>query len=304
MRCLYTLAFVAALLTIAHANSRESFVGRRVLAKSRAGTVYRDERGRKVEVGKIGDSVVEVLDETEGWLKVRDGREPAWLAKTDVVPLDDAVLYFTRRIRAAPNDAWNHAQRGLAQRLAQKWPDAVNDYTQAITLEPGEAGFLVHRAQVFSDLHRPDEAIADTTEAIRIDPGNATAHFLRGTLLLAKKDYRRALVDLHLTVSVLPQHTDALDRLAWIWATCPRPELRNGPQAVRAAEQACKLTDWKDPDRLATLAAACAEAGKFPDAIKLQQRVVELSPRGDDKALRGARQRLALYTDKKPLRSE
>jgi tetratricopeptide (TPR) repeat protein len=304
MRCLSTLAFVAALLTIAHANSQESFVGRRVLAKRRAVSVYRDEGGRKVEVGKVGDSVVEVLDDNEGWLKVRHGREPAWLVKSDVVPLDGAVAYFTRRIRAAPTDAWNYAQRGLAGRLAQKWPDAVKDYTQAITLDPGEAGFLVRRAQVYSDLHRPDEAIADYTEAIRIDPSNATAHFHRGTLFLAKKDYPRAFAGFQQTVNLLPQHIDALDRLAWVWATCPRSEWRNGPQAVRAAEQACKLSDWKDPDRLATLAAAYAEAGDFPQAIKWQQRVVELTARGDDEALRSARLRLALYTDKKPFHSE
>jgi hypothetical protein len=38
----------------------------------------------------------------------------------------------------------------------------------------------------------------------------------------------------------------------------------------------CKLTDWVDPDNLATLAAAYAEAGTYGEAVKWQQRAISL----------------------------
>jgi hypothetical protein len=56
--------------------------------------------------------------------------------------------------------------------------------------------------------------------------------------------------------------------LAWILATAPSAELRNGAEAVRLAERADALTGHKQPTILAALDAAYAEAGRFDDAIK------------------------------------
>ena len=43
------------------------------------------------------------------------------------------------------------------------------------------------------------------------------------------------------------------------------------------ATKACKLTGWKNPNYLATLAAAFAEAGNFDDAVKWEEKAIELS---------------------------
>jgi len=40
---------------------------------------------------------------------------------------------------------------------------------------------------------------------------------------------------------------EALERLAWIAATDPRPEYRNGTEAVNLAQRACELTEPKQP---------------------------------------------------------
>ena len=58
-----------------------------------------------------------------------------------------------------------------------------------------------------------------------------------------------------------------LDELAWLLATYPDSNSRDGAEAVRLAERACALTDRRVPAFLATLAAAYAEAGDFPRAI-------------------------------------
>jgi Flp pilus assembly protein TadD len=59
--------------------------------------------------------------------------------------------------------------------------------------------------------------------------------------------------------------------MVWILATTANPEFRNGPEAVRMAERACELTGQKDSEKLKTLAAAYAEAGRFPEAITTAQ---------------------------------
>ena len=51
----------------------------------------------------------------------------------------------------------------------------------------------------------------------------------------------------------------------------------NGPQALSMADSACKLTSNKDAQKLKTLAAAYAEVGRFPDAIKTAQTARDLA---------------------------
>jgi hypothetical protein len=68
------------------------------------------------------------------------------------------------------------------------------------------------------------------------------------------------------------QFTNALNNLAWLLATAPDDQVRDGSRAVELAERACQLTGWKHPVLMGTLAAAYAEAGRFDDAVKMAER--------------------------------
>jgi tetratricopeptide (TPR) repeat protein len=60
-----------------------------------------------------------------------------------------------------------------------------------------------------------------------------------------------------------------LNNLAWMLATAREPGLRDGREAVRLATRAIELTDSRQPVVFGTLAAACAQAGQFPEAVKM-----------------------------------
>ena len=101
--------------------------------------------------------------------------------------------------------------------------------------------------------------------------------------------YREAL-------KLRPAFPAALNNLAWILAANLDPQLRNGPEAVKFAEQACQLTESKEPLLVGTLAAAYAEAGRFPEAIQLASRALEFANNKGDKTLADVlRSRLKLY---------
>ena len=70
---------------------------------------------------------------------------------------------------------------------------------------------------------------------------------------------------------------------------------------MRLAEQACELTQYEDPDKLDTLAAAYAEVGRFADAVATARRALRAA---DPKSqLAGeVRERLALYEAQQPFR--
>ena len=63
--------------------------------------------------------------------------------------------------------------------------------------------------------------------------------------------------------------------------------------------KACELTEWKHADVIEALAAACAEARRFEEAVKWEKKALELSQfnKADDEK---ARLRLKLYEQRKP----
>ncbi len=90
----------------------------------------------------------------------------------------------------------------------------------------------------------------------------------------------------------------ALGGAAWLLATCPDPEVRDGPRAVEFAERAVRATALKDANLLDTLAAACATAGDFPKAVATQKEALALLR---DEATKAAfSERLKLYESGQP----
>ncbi len=80
-------------------------------------------------------------------------------------------------------------------------------------------------------------------------------------------------------------YPEALDGLAWILATDPHAEFRNGMEAVRMAERACELNGHKQPLFLATLAAAYGETGRFTEAVAMAQEAQEVAARSGQREL-------------------
>jgi WD40 repeat protein/tetratricopeptide (TPR) repeat protein len=143
-----------------------------------------------------------------------------------------------------------------------------------------------------SDLKDLDE-IARLVEDLRSKNDTALASHLEGPeLWLSRRYYNRALcrrqgrgvrrdfaevlADYEKAVRYDPTYPDALNDLAWLRATYPESILRDGKKAVEAARKACEETASKDAHYMATLAAACSEAGNFSAAVKHQQEAIGL----------------------------
>jgi tetratricopeptide (TPR) repeat protein len=68
-----------------------------------------------------------------------------------------------------------------------------------------------------------------------------------------------------------------LNNLAWIFAANSDPQIRNGAESVRLAEQACALTQYQEPVLVSTLGAAYAEAGRFDKAVETARKAEALA---------------------------
>ena len=80
-----------------------------------------------------------------------------------------------------------------------------------------------------------------------------------------------------------------------------RKERRRKNSGLRLAEQACRLTSYKEATPLGTLAAAYAEAGRFNDAATAAQKAIELATATGNTGFANINQQLLrLYQAGKP----
>jgi tetratricopeptide (TPR) repeat protein len=225
--------------------------------------------------------------------------------------LDEAIAHFRRALELRPDLAEAYVDVGVVQLKKGDGDAAILAFQKAVALRPDLYVAWFNLGQVFLDQGRVDKAIECLEKSLELrpqfgrtrdlldrarlqkrqldeavgrlqamlksEPNDAAAHRELGSLLMRKGQEEDAIIHLEKAVELQPTNVYALNTLAWVRATCPEARFRNGPEAVRFAEQASQLTDNKEPTIIGTLAAAYAEAGRFGDAIGAAQKARDLA---------------------------
>ena len=176
----------------------------------------------------------------------------------------------------------------------------LNDSSGSLRLDFTDAQAWCGRGLVRFWKGEIDKAIEDFTIAIRCDPQCVLAYVYRATAWEKAGEFSSALSDYDTVISLDPQRALTYNHIAWLKATCPDDGFRNGKEAVEYATKACELTTWEVWQYTATLAAAYAESGDFTNAIRWQEKVIELAPQSEQK---NVAQCLDRYLARKPYRS-
>jgi protein O-mannosyl-transferase len=183
--------------------------------------------------------------------------------------VEDAIKHFSAAARLERDFVDVHRQLGLALQRAGRNAEALSHLERALALSPAEVGVRADLAALHTRLGNGQAAIAQYREALKLDP-NAPG---------------------------------VLNNLAWLLATHPDEALRDGAEAVRLAERAVELTARQQPFLLGTLAAACAEMGRFDDAIKTADEAIRLAEQqGQNAAATKNRELLGHYRERRPWR--
>lgn len=187
---------------------------------------------------------------------------------------DQALLEYEEALRLSPELDAANVMVGLHLAVEKKYDDAISHYQAALKANPESAAAECDWALALIQQRRWRECIPHYERALLLDPtlddarrNLAVAYYQNGLALEREGNILDAISQYNSALGQKPDLADALQHLAWIFATDARPELRNGPRAVEMATRACVLTDNKRPSMFLTLAAAEAEAGKFPDAL-------------------------------------
>jgi len=214
--------------------------------------------------------------------------------------IDEAMQHFEASLKLNPRNAKAHINLGRALTLHNKFAEAETHFRSALEISPQDADAHKFYASALAGQGRREEAILHLREALRSRPDLDTRLQFAGLLHQAGK-IREAIEQCRQALAVKADAPEALSNLAWLLATAPDDSLRDGTEAVRLAEQACRLTEFKEARMIGTLAAAYAEAGRFGEAVSTAQKAVALASSSGNAQFAGINQQLLrLYRAAKP----
>jgi hypothetical protein len=191
------------------------------------------------------------------------------------------------------------------------WRDSILVWERALavtsnnqTAHQNLAAALWDRGKISeSRIHSRAADIIHAQTILRDYPFDVSTRDDLGVLLIRSGDAAGAIQQWDVNLQVDPNDGNALNNLAWILATYPADNVRNGKRAVELAEKAVALPGGEAPIVSRTLAAAYAEVGDFSKAITTAQRAAERAAAAQNTSLvETLRHELSLYETGKPNR--
>ncbi len=156
-----------------------------------------------------------------------------------------------------------------------QFDEALTDYRAAVAANPRDLPALNGCGNCLLALNQPEPAIEFYDRILQIDRGNSGALVNRGDARQQVQQWAGALQDYRDSMAAAPEGP-AMQRLAWLLATCPDESLCDPDEALTIIRQAI-ASEGETPENLETLAAAWAAAGQFDKARDVQTRVIALS---------------------------
>lgn len=191
--------------------------------------------------------------------------------------------------------------------------DAINDMQILIDRNPEDTFRQLQLASLYLQDDRPRQAIETLTNVLDKDPDNAAVLRSRAEAYLAVGEHAKAIADYEQALQKIGDKDDdtnkailsgILNNLAWVLATSPQDDVRDGKRAVELGLRAVKITNESEAHILSTLAAAYAENGDFDNAIQWSEKAVEQGGKEDNEQIDQLKQELESYKKQEPWREK
>ena len=238
-----------------------------------------------------------------------------------------------------PDSADAHYNLGNALVRQGRAAEAITQFAEAIRLFPDNATFQCALASSLTEQGETDAALPHYETALALEPDNADAHYNLGGALLTKGPGGLAVASAHFqraielrpdddganaslgdcfylagrtdkavaqwekALALNPRRMSTSANLAWVLATSQEIPSRNGFKAVGLAEQAIRVGGGTNPIMLRALAAAYAEASRFPEAVASARQAAQLAlAEGNTALVAELQEQLRLYQAGQPFR--
>jgi tetratricopeptide (TPR) repeat protein len=246
---------------------------------------------------KLGEALIEKGEFDQGIKEFNEALRIETLIDREMI--DQGAGRTDEMVQINSNLAYIRCKLAQALVAQGKNAEAEAEYSAALQLKPYDVDIREALVLVIQKA-ATDRASAHLSEALKMQsppdtgPSAAVVSARRGKI-------REAIAEYLTVLQGNPNLPIALNNLAWILATSEDPEIRNGAEAIQYAGRACELTHYQTTIYVGTLAAACAEAGRFDDAISMAEKACTLaSAAGAQDLLKRNQDLLALYLKHQP----
>jgi tetratricopeptide (TPR) repeat protein len=142
-----------------------------------------------------------------------------------------------------------------------------------------------------------DRAIELYRQAIKLNPSNVDAFTMVGRAELIRGNYAAALAASREVLKIRPDKAMFRTQVAWLLATIPDDQLRDGAEALRLVKDLPQVPRYPDMRWLLAYAAALAEVGRFEEAAAAQLQALSAAQSQRPNAVQELSVQLESYRD-------
>jgi len=219
-----------------------------------------------------------------------------FVARAQAAYWRDSETLWTHALACTTDNTVAEGNLGEAYHARGKTREAMEHFERALRIEPRQTSVHSNLGVFYLEMGQVNESLSHLEKALEIEPNFADAHYNLGNTYLQMGRADDALAHYQKALEINPNDIEALNNMAWILATWPDALTRDGAKAVESAERADFFTRSESQVASATLAAAYAEAGRFPEALQAAQRALQLATiEGNAARADSIRAQIALY---------
>jgi protein O-mannosyl-transferase len=254
-------------------------------------------------VGRTNDAIMHYEEAIRMDPQMAEAHQGLAGALSESGQFEGAREHFQAALQLRPHNAYIHCNFAGMLVKERQLDEAAAEYKIALGLDPQFRPALNGLGELFMACGELDRAVQQFSDLLRLTPDEPEANYRYALALTRQGHVKEAVEHYRRGLRQIEDSAEALNNLAWILATNPDPEVRNGADAVKFAEKACKLTAFNKSIFVGTLAAAYAEANRFSDAIATAEKARLLAEAANENEIAARNLKLIeLYRAQKPCR--
>jgi tetratricopeptide (TPR) repeat protein len=225
-------------------------------------------KNETVDIRALGDPLIEL------WPEFYESYNLLFGLALKQKDYDSAIYYGKKALEFKPDHFNIHNILGMAYFQTKQNEAAARHFELALKLMPKDrTDSATDRLQIYNQL---------------------------GLSYSRQKKFESAIVQFEETLKLDPDQPEILNAMAQALLSCRNPAIKNPAKALKLAQQACRLTQSKQPQYMSTLAVAYAIVDNLTEAVKILQKALPLARAKGDPALINQIQK-QLYLIKKAL---
>jgi protein O-mannosyl-transferase len=211
----------------------------------------------------------------------------------------DSTTLWTHTLACTSRNGLAHYSCGVALADQGDVDAAIIQYRKALEIRPDFKEARVNLGGALASRGQIDAAIGHYQKVLEINPRNAESHYNLGVVLAGRGETDAAIAHFRKALEIRPDYAEAHTNLGVVLAGRGETDA-----AIAHFQKALEIEpDNKEPAILGTLAAAYAQAGRFPEAVRTAEQAIRLAAAAGDRPLaEQLRTRLELYKNGKPYR--